>query len=66
MPSSRADVPVPETTDAGLNPLQLSIKHARNPNSAALFNYASMAHNNEFFFNSLVRARQPFPNPPLA
>ncbi|KAK2741247.1 hypothetical protein FQN57_005709 [Myotisia sp. PD_48] len=31
----------------------LMFKHARNASSAALFNYASMAHNNHFFFDYL-------------
>lgn len=31
----------------------IAIKFARDPNSAPIFNYASMAHNNHFFFQSL-------------
>ncbi|KAK2628231.1 hypothetical protein QTJ16_002877 [Diplocarpon rosae] len=31
----------------------VAIKHARDPNSAPIFNYASMAFNNHFFFDSL-------------
>ena len=30
---------------------------ARDPLRAAVFNYASMAYNNQFFFNGLVRLR---------
>jgi Fe-Mn family superoxide dismutase len=30
------------------------LKHAREPSQAPLFNYASMAHNNHFFFQSLL------------
>ncbi|KAL8703059.1 MAG: hypothetical protein Q9201_003759 [Fulgogasparrea decipioides] len=32
---------------------ELLLKYARDPNHAALFNYASAAHNNHFFFDSL-------------
>ena len=32
----------------------LLLSNAREPDKAALFNYASMAHNNHFFFNCLV------------
>ncbi|KAI4093220.1 MAG: hypothetical protein LQ344_003047 [Seirophora lacunosa] len=32
----------------------LVIQYARDPNNAALFNYASAAHNNHFFFSTLV------------
>ncbi|KAL1303678.1 hypothetical protein AAFC00_007032 [Neodothiora populina] len=35
---------------------QLVLQYARNPATAALFNHASMAHNNEFFFNALSPA----------
>lgn len=37
---------------------QLALQFARDPMAASLFNYASMAHNNHFFFNSL--ATQPY------
>lgn len=30
------------------------IKYSRRPEMASVFNYASMAHNNHFFFNCLV------------
>ncbi|KAK5124067.1 hypothetical protein LTR85_002264 [Meristemomyces frigidus] len=32
---------------------QLALQFARDPTAASLFNHASMAHNNHFFFNSL-------------
>lgn len=32
---------------------EIAIKSARQPESAAIFNYASMAHNNHFFFQGL-------------
>ncbi|MCJ1243851.1 hypothetical protein MMC30_001048 [Trapelia coarctata] len=34
----------------------LLLKHARDPSKAALFNHASMAHNNHFFFSSLANS----------
>jgi superoxide dismutase, Fe-Mn family len=34
-------------------PKDIAIKYARDPNSAPIFNYASMAHNNHFFFACL-------------
>jgi len=34
-------------------PKDIAIKFARDPNSAPIFNYASMAHNNNFFFSCL-------------
>ncbi|RDL34588.1 uncharacterized protein BP5553_07716 [Venustampulla echinocandica] len=34
-------------------PKEILLKYARDPNSAPIFNYASMAHNNAFFFNCL-------------
>lgn len=34
---------------------ELLIDIARNPASANTFNYASMAHNNHFYFSTLVR-----------
>jgi superoxide dismutase, Fe-Mn family len=39
-------------------PKDILLKYARDPNSAPIFNYASMAHNNQFFFSCLS------PNPP--
>lgn len=35
------------------------IKFARQADQAALFNYASMAHNNHFFFKFLVSLKLP-------
>jgi hypothetical protein len=43
-----------ETKDADALPKHLLLKYARQADRAALFNYASMAHNNHFFFNALV------------
>ncbi|KAE8445009.1 hypothetical protein EG329_014015 [Mollisiaceae sp. DMI_Dod_QoI] len=40
------------------NPKDVAIYYSRDPNSAPIFNYASMAHNNHFFFSCLS------PNPP--
>lgn len=37
------------------------VQTARNPDTAALFNYASMAHNNHFFYSSLSPAKVPIP-----
>ena len=42
------------TKDEPLDTGNLVGKYARHPNSATLFNYASMAHNNHFFFQSTV------------
>ncbi|KAL8922938.1 MAG: hypothetical protein Q9208_004900 [Pyrenodesmia sp. 3 TL-2023] len=39
----------------------LVLKYARDPNHAALFNYASAAHNNHFFFSTMVPS---LPRPP--
>ena len=44
-----------DTVDAEMKPSDLLIKYSRRPEMASVFNYASMAHNNHFFFNSLVR-----------
>ncbi|KAH8815196.1 Manganese/iron superoxide dismutase [Xylogone sp. PMI_703] len=40
-------------TDEFKTPKELLIKYARDPNAAPIFNYASMAHNNAFFFSCL-------------
>lgn len=45
---------VTETKDENTKTKDLLIKYARDPNHAALFNYASAAHNNHFFFETLV------------
>lgn len=39
--------------DSALETKDLLIKYARQPDFAPVFNYASMAHNNDFFFKSL-------------
>ncbi|PGH17860.1 hypothetical protein AJ80_04683 [Polytolypa hystricis UAMH7299] len=41
------------TPDENASPGTLIIKYARDASMASLFNYASMAHNNHFFFNCL-------------
>ncbi|KAL8370818.1 hypothetical protein RB595_000928 [Gaeumannomyces hyphopodioides] len=41
--------------------LSLITRTARDPNKAPTFNYASMAHNNEFFFNGLCHKGPPIP-----
>ncbi|KAI9750086.1 MAG: hypothetical protein M1835_001443 [Candelina submexicana] len=51
-----------EGTDyANASTKTLLLENARNPGAAALFNYASMAHNNHFFFNCL----SPNPGTPM-
>lgn len=45
-----------DTVDADAKPGELLLKYAKRRDMAALFNYASMAHNNHFFFNLLVRS----------
>ena len=45
----------PGTVDHNATSKTLAIKYARQADKAALFNYASMAHNNHFFFSGLVR-----------
>lgn len=42
---------------------QLLIKAARSPSEASMFNHASMAHNNKFFFDCLNSEGQPTPIP---
>jgi Fe-Mn family superoxide dismutase len=37
----------------------IAIKYARDPNSAPIFNYASMAHNNAFFFSTITDDPKP-------
>lgn len=41
--------------DASLDTKNILEKYARDPNQAPTFNYASMAHNNHFFFKTLSR-----------
>lgn len=43
------------------SPKDIAIKFARDPNAAPTFNYASMAHNNNFFFSGLSPHEQPIP-----
>ncbi|KAL2013278.1 hypothetical protein VTN00DRAFT_803 [Thermoascus crustaceus] len=50
-----------DTVDADLKPGELLIKYSRRPEMASLFNYASMAHNNHFFFNCLAPEPTPMP-----
>jgi hypothetical protein len=47
--------PFAGTPDESTSTKNLAIKFARQPDQAATFNYASMAHNNHFFFKCLVR-----------
>ncbi|KAL6230217.1 hypothetical protein BDW75DRAFT_77264 [Aspergillus navahoensis] len=42
-----------DTVDADLKPGDLLVKYSRRPEMASVFNYASMAHNNHFFFSCL-------------
>lgn len=49
------------TPDENTDTKSLLLKHARDPDSAHIFNHASMAHNNHFFFRAL--AREPVPMP---
>lgn len=44
-----------DTVDADAKPGELLVKYSKRPEMASVFNYASMAHNNHFFFNCLVR-----------
>lgn len=43
-----------DTVDENATPGELLTKYSRRPEMASVFNYASMAHNNHFFFNCLV------------
>src|SRR3954468_20691371 len=43
-----------DTVDADAKPGELLVRYSRRPEMASVFNYASMAHNNHFFFNCLV------------
>ncbi|KAL4868266.1 hypothetical protein BDV12DRAFT_170049 [Aspergillus spectabilis] len=42
-----------DTIDADAKPGELLVKYSRRPEMASVFNHASMAHNNHFFFNCL-------------
>ncbi|KAL1976691.1 hypothetical protein VTN31DRAFT_2973 [Thermomyces dupontii] len=50
-----------DTVDADAKPGELLLKYAKRRDMAALFNYASMAHNNHFFFNLLSPTSVPMP-----
>ncbi|OQO07466.1 hypothetical protein B0A48_07163 [Cryoendolithus antarcticus] len=45
--------------DSNLSPKSLLLKYARDPQSASIFNHASMAFNNHFFYQSLSTAPLP-------
>ena len=47
-----------------MKPKDIVIRYARDPLNASLFNHASMAHNNSFFFQSLSTAPQHIDNVP--
>ncbi|KAF3482915.1 Fe superoxide dismutase [Arthroderma uncinatum] len=49
------------TADENIGPGSLLIKYARQASMASLFNYASMAHNNHFYFNCLSPTAVPVP-----
>ncbi|KAL8787829.1 MAG: hypothetical protein Q9213_002016 [Squamulea squamosa] len=55
-----------QTKDENTKTKDLLIKYARDPNHAALFNYASAAHNNHFFFESLTPEPTSIPKPLLS
>lgn len=55
-----------DTADADLDTLALVKKYAKRRETAHLFNYASMAHNNHFFFHRLVSSFFPFLSRPIA
>ncbi|KAJ5156399.1 hypothetical protein N7492_009202 [Penicillium capsulatum] len=50
-----------DTVDAESKPGELLVKYSRRPDMASVFNYASMAHNNHFFFNCLSPAETKIP-----
>ncbi|OJJ46895.1 hypothetical protein ASPZODRAFT_65570 [Penicilliopsis zonata CBS 506.65] len=50
-----------DTVDADAKPGDLLIKYSKRAEMASVFNYASMAHNNHFFFNCLVCCSSPTP-----
>jgi superoxide dismutase, Fe-Mn family len=45
------------------SPKDILLKYARDPNAAPIFNYASMAHNNHFFFKCLSPESTTMPEP---
>ncbi|PYI28668.1 manganese and iron superoxide dismutase [Aspergillus indologenus CBS 114.80] len=50
-----------DTIDADAKPGELLVKYSRRAEMASVFNYASMAHNNHFFFNCLSPAKTEMP-----
>ncbi|KAJ5895035.1 hypothetical protein N7495_006726 [Penicillium taxi] len=50
-----------DTVDANTKPGDLLVKYSKRPEMASVFNYASMAHNNHFFFNCLAPTRTEIP-----
>ncbi|KAI4130783.1 MAG: hypothetical protein LQ338_001555 [Usnochroma carphineum] len=55
-----------QTTEENTPTKDLLLKYARDPSHAALFNYASAAHNNHFFFSTLSPEPIPIPTPLLS
>lgn len=53
MPNTLANSSPPGTVDSATKPQGLVEKYARSPDKASLFNHASMAANNHFFFKCL-------------
>ncbi|EGE82408.2 Fe-Mn family superoxide dismutase [Blastomyces dermatitidis ATCC 18188] len=49
------------TPDESATPGTLLVRYARDASMASVFNYASMAHNNHFFFNCLSPEQVPIP-----
>ncbi|KAL4928283.1 mitochondrial 37S ribosomal protein mS42 [Aspergillus undulatus] len=50
-----------DTIDADAKPGELLVKYSKRPEMASVFNYASMAHNNHFFFNCLSPTKTEIP-----
>ncbi|KAL3442648.1 Manganese/iron superoxide dismutase [Aspergillus insuetus] len=50
-----------DTVDADLKPADLLVKYSRRAEMASVFNHASMAHNNHFFFNCLSPVQTEIP-----
>ncbi|KAL2845431.1 Manganese/iron superoxide dismutase [Aspergillus pseudoustus] len=50
-----------DTVDADLKPADLLVKYSRSAEMASVFNHASMAHNNHFFFNCLAPVQTEIP-----
>ena len=49
------------TAEENSSTKNILIKTSRRPEHASLFNHASMAHNNYFFFEGIVSAQQATP-----